>query len=128
MGRDRLPARPLAGDPDHGWAVERFGARKLRFGALALFIAGSALSGAAWSAGSLIVFRIVQGFAGGVILPVGQTMFVTTLFAAMFLFPLYEQALRARSALDVALRARSGHDETPATYPGTDGKARSQTL
>ena len=32
------------------------------------------LSGAAWSAGSLIAFRIVQGIGGGIILPVGQTM------------------------------------------------------
>jgi len=60
--------------PLTGWAVERFGARNLWFGALILFLAGSVLSGAAWSAGSLIAFRIVQGFAGGVILPVGQTL------------------------------------------------------
>jgi EmrB/QacA subfamily drug resistance transporter len=60
--------------PLTGWAVERFGARNLWFGALLLFIAGSILSGAAWSAGSLIAFRIVQGFAGGVIMPVGQTI------------------------------------------------------
>jgi EmrB/QacA subfamily drug resistance transporter len=60
--------------PTTGWAIERFGVRRLWFGALLLFLAGSALSGAAWSAGSLIFFRVLQGFAGGVILPVGQTM------------------------------------------------------
>ena len=60
--------------PLTGWGIERFGARNLWFGALILFIAGSMLSGASWSAGSLIAFRILQGFAGGVILPVGQTM------------------------------------------------------
>jgi EmrB/QacA subfamily drug resistance transporter len=60
--------------PLTGWAIERFGTRNLWFGALTLFIAGSMLSGASWSAGSLIAFRILQGFAGGVILPVGQTM------------------------------------------------------
>jgi EmrB/QacA subfamily drug resistance transporter len=60
--------------PITGWAMERFGVRRLWFGALILFIAGSVLSGAAWSAGSLIFFRILQGFAGGIIMPVGQTM------------------------------------------------------
>ena len=60
--------------PLTGWAVERFGARRLWFASLGLFLTGSVLSGAAWSAGSLIVFRIVQGIGGGIILPVGQTM------------------------------------------------------
>jgi EmrB/QacA subfamily drug resistance transporter len=60
--------------PLTGWAIERFGARTLWFGSLGLFLAGSVLSGAAWSAGSLIAFRIVQGIGGGIILPVGQTM------------------------------------------------------
>ena len=60
--------------PLTGWAVERFGARTLWFASLGLFLTGSVLSGAAWSAGSLIAFRIVQGIGGGIILPVGQTM------------------------------------------------------
>ena len=60
--------------PLTGWAVERFGARTLWFTSLGLFLAGSVLSGAAWSAGSLIAFRVIQGIGGGIILPVGQTM------------------------------------------------------
>jgi EmrB/QacA subfamily drug resistance transporter len=60
--------------PISGWAIERFGAQRLWFGSLSLFILGSVLSGAAWSIESLILFRILQGFAGGMILPVGQTM------------------------------------------------------
>jgi EmrB/QacA subfamily drug resistance transporter len=60
--------------PLTGWATERFGARTLWFASLTLFLAGSVLSGAAWSAGSLIAFRVVQGIGGGIILPVGQTM------------------------------------------------------
>jgi EmrB/QacA subfamily drug resistance transporter len=60
--------------PLTGWAMERFGTRKLWFASLGLFLAGSVLSGAAWSAGSLIAFRVVQGIGGGIILPVGQTM------------------------------------------------------
>ena len=60
--------------PITGWAIERYGVRRLWLGSLVLFLAGSMLSGAAWSAGSLIFFRVLQGFAGGVILPVGQTI------------------------------------------------------
>jgi EmrB/QacA subfamily drug resistance transporter len=60
--------------PISGWAIERYGVRRLWLASLALFLAGSMLSGAAWSATSLIFFRVLQGFAGGVILPVGQTI------------------------------------------------------
>jgi EmrB/QacA subfamily drug resistance transporter len=57
-----------------GWAVERFGARTTWIGSLLVFIAGSVLCGASWNVTSLIVFRVLQGAGGGMILPVGQTM------------------------------------------------------
>ena len=60
--------------PLSGWAVERFGSKRVWTTSLALFVLGSALSGAAWSAGSLIAFRVLQGFGGGMIMPVGMTM------------------------------------------------------
>jgi EmrB/QacA subfamily drug resistance transporter len=41
---------------------------------IALFLAGSALSGAAWSAGSLIAFRVLQGLGGGMLMPAGMTI------------------------------------------------------
>src|SRR3974390_2121379 len=41
--------------PLTGWAVEHFGSRRMWVVSLALFLAGSALSGAAWSVQSLIV-------------------------------------------------------------------------
>jgi EmrB/QacA subfamily drug resistance transporter len=41
---------------------------------LALFILGSALCGFAWSATSLIFFRVLQGLGGGMIMPVGQAI------------------------------------------------------
>jgi EmrB/QacA subfamily drug resistance transporter len=58
--------------PVTGWAAERFGAKRVWLTALLLFLAGSLLAGAAWSIGSLIVFRVVQGLGAGMILPVGQ--------------------------------------------------------
>jgi EmrB/QacA subfamily drug resistance transporter len=60
--------------PLTGWAVERFGAKRVWLTALLVFLAGSVLAGAAWSIGSLIVFRVVQGIGAGMILPVGQTI------------------------------------------------------
>ena len=63
--------------PLTGWAVERFGAKRMWIGSLVLFLAGSALSGASWSIQSLIVFRILQGVGGGMIMPIGQSIMAT---------------------------------------------------
>jgi EmrB/QacA subfamily drug resistance transporter len=63
--------------PMTGWAVERFGAKRMWIASLALFLVGSALSGAAWSIGSLIAFRILQGVGGGMIMPIGQSIMAT---------------------------------------------------
>ena len=60
--------------PLTGWATERFGTKRVWLVSLLLFMLGSALSGAAWSIGSLIAFRALQGLGGGMILPVGQTI------------------------------------------------------
>jgi EmrB/QacA subfamily drug resistance transporter len=60
--------------PLTGWASERFGAKRVWMGALLLFLAGSVMAGAAWSTGSLIAFRVIQGLGAGMILPVGQTV------------------------------------------------------
>jgi EmrB/QacA subfamily drug resistance transporter len=60
--------------PLTGWAAERFGAKRVWLTALLVFLAGSVLAGAAWSIGSLIAFRVLQGLGAGMILPVGQTI------------------------------------------------------
>ena len=60
--------------PATGWASERYGAKRVWLAALLLFLAGSVLAGAAWSAGSLIAFRVIQGLGAGMILPVGQAI------------------------------------------------------
>jgi EmrB/QacA subfamily drug resistance transporter len=58
--------------PLTGWAAERFGARRVWMTMVNAFVATSALCGAAWSAESLIAFRVLQGLAGGMIMPVGM--------------------------------------------------------
>jgi EmrB/QacA subfamily drug resistance transporter len=60
--------------PLAGWASERFGAKRVWLASLLVFMLGSALAGAAWSVGSLVAFRVVQGLGAGMILPVGQTI------------------------------------------------------
>jgi EmrB/QacA subfamily drug resistance transporter len=62
--------------PVTGWAVRRFGARRLYLIALVVFTAGSALCGLAWSSGSLIAFRVLQGVGGGMLTPIGQIVLV----------------------------------------------------
>jgi EmrB/QacA subfamily drug resistance transporter len=60
--------------PVSGWAVDRFGAKRCWMTSTALFVIGSSLCGLAWSANSLIVFRVLQGIGGGMLLPVGQSI------------------------------------------------------
>src|SRR4051812_27152477 len=50
------------------------GARRVWLVSVALFTGGSVLCGLAWSLGSLIVFRVLQGAGGGMIMPVGMIM------------------------------------------------------
>jgi EmrB/QacA subfamily drug resistance transporter len=62
--------------PITGWAARRFGARRLYLISLVLFTIGSALCGLAWSSGSLVAFRVLQGVGGGMLLPIGQIVLV----------------------------------------------------
>ncbi|MFI0348869.1 DHA2 family efflux MFS transporter permease subunit [Actinomadura sp. 9N407] len=60
--------------PVTGWASARFGTKRLYIISIILFVAGSALAGMAWSAESLIAFRVLQGLGGGMIMPAGMTI------------------------------------------------------
>ena len=60
--------------PLTGWASHRFGTKRLFMISATLFTLGSALCGFAWSAESLIFFRVLQGFGGGMLMPVGMTI------------------------------------------------------
>jgi EmrB/QacA subfamily drug resistance transporter len=64
--------------PLTGWMSERFGAKKVWMVSVTLFGLGSALCGLAWSAGSLIFFRVLQGCGGGMIMPVGMSVLAQT--------------------------------------------------
>ena len=60
--------------PVSGWAADRFGAKQMWLTAVVVFAGGSLLCGVAWSAGSLIAFRVLQGIGGGVLTPVGTVI------------------------------------------------------
>lgn len=62
--------------PVTGWAERRFGGKQVWMAALVLFVVASVLSAAAWNAVSLIGFRVVQGFATGLLIPLLQTLAV----------------------------------------------------
>jgi EmrB/QacA subfamily drug resistance transporter len=64
--------------PVSGWAIHRIGAKTVYLISLRFFITGSVMSGLAWSATSLILFRVFQGLGGGMILPVGQSIMART--------------------------------------------------
>lgn len=56
--------------PIAGWALDRFGGKRIWIFALSVFLAGSLLSALSWSIESLIVFRIIQGIGGGMLEPI----------------------------------------------------------
>ena len=60
--------------PLNGWLVERIGAKSLYLWCFSVFTLSSALCGLAWSANSLIAFRILQGMSGGLMAPMTQMM------------------------------------------------------
>lgn len=62
--------------PITGWAQKVMGSKRLWILALAIFLTGSVLSSLAWSAGSLIAFRSLQGVGGGIMLPLMSTLVV----------------------------------------------------
>ena len=60
--------------PLTGWLAARFGAVRVFVSAMALFGAFSALCGIAHSLGFLVLARVLQGLAGGPLMPLSQTL------------------------------------------------------
>src|SRR4030088_2067964 len=58
--------------PITGWAARRYGAKRVYMTSLVLFTAGSALCAVAASTTTLVLFRVLQGVGGGMLMPVGQ--------------------------------------------------------
>ena len=61
-----------------GRLADLLGRRRMFVAGLALFGASSLLSGFAWSAGSLVAFRAVQGLGGALLAPAALSLLMTT--------------------------------------------------
>lgn len=60
--------------PVFGKLADVFGRKPVMLVGIGLFLLGSVLCGAAWSMGSLIVFRAVQGLGAGAVQPMSMTI------------------------------------------------------
>jgi EmrB/QacA subfamily drug resistance transporter len=60
--------------PVSGWMGDRWGTKRVFLSMLALFSLASALCGLAWSFEVLVIFRTIQGLAGGALIPVGTAI------------------------------------------------------
>ena len=58
--------------PISGWAADKFGARTVFMGAIAVFTGGSLLCSLAHSLPEFVLYRIVQGLGGAMMVPVGR--------------------------------------------------------
>jgi EmrB/QacA subfamily drug resistance transporter len=61
-----------------GRLADLLGRRRMFVAGLALFAASSLLSGFAWSAGSLVAFRALQGLGGALLAPAALSLLMTT--------------------------------------------------
>ncbi|HVW88334.1 MAG TPA: MFS transporter, partial [Gaiellaceae bacterium] len=60
--------------PIYGRLSDLFGRKPILFTGISIFLAGSVLSGAAWSMTTLIAFRGLQGLGAGAIVPITSTI------------------------------------------------------
>lgn len=90
------------GIPVSGWLGDRLGARGVFVSAIALFTIASAACGFAATLHQLVLFRIAQGAAGGLMTPVGMAMLYRT-------FPPHERVRLGRiTAIPIAFAPALG--------------------
>jgi EmrB/QacA subfamily drug resistance transporter len=62
--------------PLSAWGAHRIGPKRMWIAGLLAFLAGSSLATVAWSADSLIAFRVLQGIGAGLLMPIMQTLLI----------------------------------------------------
>jgi len=71
--------------PVSGWAADRFGGRTVFRAAIALFTLGSILCGLSSSVTALTAARVLQGFGGAMMVPVGRLVLFRSVEKAMLI-------------------------------------------
>lgn len=84
--------------PAAGWLGDRFGTKRVFTIALIMFVAMSMLCGFAQTLDQLVLFRVLQGLGGGLLVPIGGAM----LYRA---FPMEDRAKAAIGVLSVTVIA-----------------------
>lgn len=64
--------------PVSGWAADRYGSRKVFITAILLFMASSLGCAVSRDIGQLVAFRVLQGLAGAMMVPVGRIILLRT--------------------------------------------------
>jgi EmrB/QacA subfamily drug resistance transporter len=70
--------------PVSGWIADRYGARRVFCAAVLIFAGGSALCGLATSLPMLVAMRVIQGFGGAMMSPVGRLILLRSFPRASF--------------------------------------------
>ncbi len=60
--------------PLTGWATDRWGTKRLYLITIVMFTVASMLCGVSQNLGELILFRVIQGVGGGMLMPIGMTI------------------------------------------------------
>lgn len=64
--------------PVSGWVADKFGARTVFRAAIVVFTVGSAACGFAQSLADFVLFRVIQGMGGAMMVPVGRLVILRT--------------------------------------------------
>lgn len=98
--------------PAAAFLCNRFGTKRVYIFSQASFLLGSILCGLSWNADSLIIFRILQGLAGGLLSPIAMTL--------LFLNVLPEQRGTAMAIFGIPLMLGPAIGPTLGGYLVTD--------
>ena len=71
--------------PVSGWLADRLGAKRVFCLAIGFFSLGSALCGAANSLPELVIFRIIQGLGGAMMVPVGRLILLQSVLPSQMI-------------------------------------------
>jgi len=66
--------------PPAAYLADTYGTKRLFVVSIGLFTAGSLLCALAWNLNALVFFRVIQGFGGGMIMPLGISIVYKTFF------------------------------------------------